>query len=71
MAENLPVNQLKKMDIFATRLPSFNMNGEEEVRTAAGGILSLAIYTLTFVFSLMKIQDLFLRKNPDITIFTD
>ena len=57
--------------MFATRLPSFNINGKEEIRTSLGGLLSLVIYTMTFLYSLMKIQHLFLRKNPAITTFTD
>ena len=71
MSEYSPFNQLKKLDMFAARLPSFNMKGKEAVSTSIGGILSIIIYMMTFVFSLVKIQDLFLRKNPIILSNTD
>ena len=59
------------MDMFAAKLPSFSLNGQQEVKTATGGFLSLVLYVLVFLFAIMKIQHLFSKKNPAITTFTD
>ena len=66
-----PLETLKKVDMFAAKLPMFNIEGKQAVSTSIGGLLSLIILSVTFMFAIMKIQDLLMRKNPNITTFVD
>ena len=50
-----PTAQLKKMDMFAGHLPTFNIKGEQTVSTCIGGLISLIILCVTFIFALMKL----------------
>ena len=47
------------------------MKGEAEVRTTVGAIVSLIIMLLTLGFALLKMQDLFSRRNPNINYTTE
>ena len=60
---------LKGLDLFAAPLPQFNVRGEQDVKTHIGGFVSLLMMTVTFIFAMMKLQNLFDFKNPAIAIF--
>ena len=60
---------LRKVDIFGAPLPSFNLNGAEAVKTNIGGCISLLIITITLLFGLRKIQEMLMRRNPEIMQF--
>ena len=45
------------------------MKGEEKVKTFAGGLLSFLIMGVTFVFALLKVQQLIDFKKPTIASF--
>ena len=60
---------LHNADIFGAPLPSFNLQGAYAVKTNAGGCVTLVIMTITLLFGLRKIQEMFMRKNPEIMQF--
>lgn len=60
---------LQNVDIFGAPLPSFNLQGASAVKTNAGGCFTLVIMTITLLFGLRKIQEMFMRKNPEIMQF--
>ena len=44
-------NVIREQDSFAKEVPSFTMDGQSKVNTTIGGLLSLAILTLTFLYA--------------------
>ena len=56
----------KILDIFVAKIPSFNLRGKSEVKTSSGASASILIFMLTFIFALLKLQHLVLKKNPTI-----
>ena len=57
---------VKKIDGFGQEIPSFNIKGETRVNTVFGGIITVAILTLTLAYAILKGIDLVTRKNPTI-----
>ena len=57
-------NFIENIDIFGKQVPSFSLGGRTEIRTKPGAIMTIMILSLTLLFGLMKLQHLFLRKNP-------
>ena len=70
---NLPFIGLPKMlltlDMFGAQLPTFNLKGEEKVRTHCGGCTSLIIIYVTFLFATLKLQHLLSKHNPTVNTF--
>ena len=62
---------IKNLDIFGTPVPSFNIDGETSVKTWSGACTSIIIFMLTCAFGLIKLQDMFERKNPMMTTNTE
>ena len=46
---------LKRSDIFSKTLPSFNLNGQKRVGSIFGGLLTLMIFYITFLFALERL----------------
>lgn len=42
---------LQKLDIFQVPIPSINLQGNRELGTKLGGLLSLILYLVTFFFA--------------------
>ena len=59
-------NFLKSLDSFSTPIPSFNLRGDGRVRTYVGGLSTLLVAFVTFIYGLQKLLDLFERQNPTI-----
>ena len=57
-------NSLLKIDIFGEPVPSFNLSGRQVIKTHSGALISIVIFSLTLVYGLIKMQQLFERKNP-------
>ena len=57
---------VKKFDIFGSKVPTFNIDGEDDVKTVTGGLLSLIIMMLTGIFGILKMQHLLERMHPEI-----
>ena len=58
---------LKGLDMFGAPLPNLNINGETKVKTFLGAIVSIIVITITFAYSLLKLEMLIQRKNPSLT----
>ena len=70
---NMPFFGLPKvlltLDMFGAPLPTFNLKGEEKVRTHCGGCTSLIIIYVTFLFATLKLQHLLSKHNPTVNTF--
>ena len=66
------MNSIKKLvrasDMFGEPIPSFNLGGDHRVTTIVGGLTSMFILGITFLFSLVQLQHLLQRANPIINI---
>ena len=51
-------NYVRNLDIFAKDVPAFNINGQSEVKTLFGGILTCVIFVLTFSYATSAMIDL-------------
>ena len=51
-------NYVRGLDIFAKDVPAFNINGQSEVKTLLGGILTCVIYVLTLSYATSGMIDL-------------
>mmetsp|Transcript_24914 Transcript_24914/g.31087 ORF Transcript_24914/g.31087 Transcript_24914/m.31087 type:complete len:171 (+) Transcript_24914:2-514(+) len=60
---------LKKVDIFEADLPSFTLNGKSRAGTIFGGMVSLCIIYITFLFCSVKLVHLLERKNPTVNTY--
>ena len=47
------------------------MNGRDRIGTSAGGILSLVIMFITFLFASLKMMHLASRHNPTVRYFVE
>ena len=57
---------LLTLDQFGAPLPGFNVKGEDSVRTYCGGLVSLLIMLLAFLFATLKLQQLLSKGNPSV-----
>ena len=55
------------MDSFGNRVPAFKLDGENQVKTVFGGVLSILILSLTLMYASIKFIDLKERANPVIS----
>ena len=61
----------KSVDMFGADSPGLNFNGRSSIKTFTGAISSIVVISVTFLFALLKLQFLLLRKQPDIVEFID
>ena len=72
MGGGLPIRQtVRKMDMFLTPLPAFNLNGKQVLRTACGGIVTFVIVYTTFMFASLKFTHLVNRYNPQVNSYVN
>ena len=64
-------NMLLTLDMFGSPLPSFNIKGEDTVRTHFGGCVSFIIMFVAFLFATLKLQHLLSRHNPSVNYFVE
>ena len=57
------------MDSFGEQLPSFNLKGKDSVNSVLGGIFSLALSLIIFMYGLLKFLHLLDRHNPNISSY--
>ena len=62
---------LLRLDMLGADVPTFNIGGQDRVRTYPGGLVSFGILVATFLFGVLKLQHLLLRKRPEIVSYTD
>ena len=61
----------KKLDIFLTPVPGFNLNGRNHLRTGIGGILSFLILYISVMFAAYKFAHLISRHNPQVNSYVN
>ena len=54
------------MDYFGYDLPNFNIKGSEKINTIAGGIFSLVLFMVVFMYGALKFSHLMTKHNPQI-----
>lgn len=59
------------MDMFREPLPMFNINGHTHVRTYCGGLVTLAIVCVLFLYAVLKFQHLMSKHNPVVNTFVE
>ena len=57
---------LTGLDRFGQNIPAFNLNGETNVKTIAGGFFTLVIFLLTLSYAALKLVELLVGRNPTI-----
>ena len=62
---------LIEADSFPAPLPLFNSKGQEAIKTYFGGLVSLIINYLFFLFAVVKFQQLVTRHNPQIVEYLE
>ena len=60
------LKKIKNIDFFGAPVPTFNIGGKTNVPTWLGSIISILILGMTFMFGLIKIEHMAIRKNPEI-----
>ena len=58
---------LKSFDTFGKEVPAFNIKGETQITTAAGGIVAIMILFVTAIYSGFKIIQLVSGSNPNMS----
>ena len=58
---------VKRLDLFGVEIPQLNLNGETQVKSSIGSIITIIIAILMFIFALIKLEHLANRKNPDLS----
>ena len=46
---------LLRLDMLGANVPTFNIGGQDRVRTYPGGLVSLVILVATFLFGVLKL----------------
>ena len=59
------------MDLFGAEIPKFTLGGHKSVQTLFGGLVSFCIVYVTFLFAVMKLQHMIIKKNPTINFSVD
>ena len=65
------IDLIKKFDRLRRPFPGFTHDGNTELRTVIGSVISILIYIITLIFALQKLQQLLMKHNPQIVIIED
>ena len=60
-------NKLQGIDMFGREVPSFNLRGETHINTKVGGLVSVVILITTLMYTAIKLELLYSRKDPTIS----
>ena len=58
------MNFIRDMDLFGKPVPTFNLRGEPEVKSAVGGFFTFTTILLVLYYASSTIIDLYERNNP-------
>ena len=58
-----------KMDNFGKPLPNFNIKGKDRTTSIIGGFISLVLYCLVLMYSLLKFSHLMIKKGPTVSSY--
>ena len=62
---------LAKLDLFGVPLPVFNLRGHDSIKTSTGGIVSMVLMFITFLFASIKMMHLVSRYNPNVSYYVE
>lgn len=62
---------MRRMDMFLTPLPNFNLNGRQALRTPVGGAVTSVIFYTIIMYAALKLTHLLDRHNPNINSYTN
>ena len=62
---------LRNMDQFAHESPRFRVGGREKFPTTLGGVVTVFMFSILSIYSLIKLEHLLSRSNPNISSFTE
>ena len=68
---SISASQFKKIDLFGISVPQLNVRGKSSVPTITGGLVSLVVIVVTFMFGLLKLEHMMRKKSPNISKFDD
>ena len=57
------------MDAFGKELPKFSIKGGEQINSIVGGVLSIVLYMVIFMYAIFKFGHLSTKDNPNISAF--
>ena len=57
-------HKIDKLDVFATTIPSFNLEGRQEIGSVVGSIGSIIAFTLVLSFAILKLIHVQTGKSP-------
>ena len=60
---------MKNFDLFGEPVPSFNVKGEDTVKTKVGAFVSMMIFVTVVYYGLLKSIQLEARGNPSIATY--
>ena len=58
------LNLLRKIDQFGVPIPAFNIQGEDEVKSAFGGIMTATVMIFIVGYFFNKLNTITYNKNP-------
>ena len=59
----------KRLDSFGEYLPNFNLKGKDQVNSVLGGIFTLALSLIIFMYGALKFLQLMDKHNPNISAY--
>ena len=62
---------LIEADMFPAPIPQYNSKGKKAIKTYFGGLISLTMNYLFFLFAVVKFQQLITRHNPQIVEYEE
>ena len=61
-------NVITNQDMFGRPIPSFNLKGEDEVKTITGGVLTIMLILTILAYGSNKALELFKKNNPVVNV---
>ena len=68
---NRVFGNMMELDKFSDSVPSFNLKGDQSIKTELGAFCSIVITIIMLGYALLKFVQLLERKNPNISIYQD
>ena len=60
-----------KIDIFGSDTPKFRLGGRDYLPTFFGGAITAMMFVVIGLYTLIKLEQLFSRSNPNISFYTE
>ena len=57
------------MDAFGKELPKLSIKGGEKVNSIVGGVFSIVLYMVLFMYAIFKFGHLWTKDNPNLSAF--